>query len=74
MIANGNVYGALIVGLGCEIIQEEMYMKAIREKTDKPVHYISIQKEGGIAKTVDKGVEIAEKLRQRRRPMSKGGL
>lgn len=64
MIANGNVYGALIVGLGCEIIQEEMYMKAIREKTDKPVHYISLQKEGGIAKTVGKGVEIAEKLRQ----------
>ncbi|WP_419025911.1 UxaA family hydrolase [Emergencia sp.] len=62
MIANGNVYGALIVGLGCEIIQEEMYMKAIREKTDKPIHYISIQKEGGIAKTVKKGVEIAEKL------------
>ena len=62
MIANGNVYGALIVGLGCEIIQEEMYMNAIREKTDKPVHYISIQKEGGIAKTVTRGVEIAERL------------
>lgn len=64
MIANGNVYGALIVGLGCEIIQEEKYMEAIREKTDKPVYYISIQEEGGIAKTVAKGVEIAQKLRK----------
>ena len=63
MIANGNVYGALIVGLGCEIIQEETYLNAIRQKTDKPVYYISIQKEGGLAKTVAKGAQLAEKLR-----------
>ena len=64
MIANGNVYGALIVGLGCEIIQKDRYMEAIRKKTDKPVYYISIQEEGGIGKTVEKGVAIANKLRQ----------
>ena len=59
MIANGNVYGALIVGLGCEIIQEETYLNAIRQKTDKPVYYISMQK-GGLAKTVAKGAQLAE--------------
>lgn len=64
MIANGNVYGALIVGLGCEIIQKDRYMEAIRKKTDKPVYYISIQEEGGIQKTVEKGVALANKLRQ----------
>lgn len=62
MVANGNVFGALIVGLGCEIIQKDRYMEAIRAKTDKPVHYISIQEEGGIAKTVAKGSEIARQL------------
>lgn len=63
MIANGNVYGALIVGLGCEMIREDKYMEAIRKKTDKPVYYISIQEEGGIKKTVDKGIEIVNKLK-----------
>lgn len=64
MIANGNVYGALIVGLGCETIQKERYMEAIRKKTNKPVYHISIQEEGGIKKTVAKGVEIASALRK----------
>lgn len=64
MIANGNVYGALIVGLGCETIQKEEYLEAIKKKTGKPVYYISIQEEGGIANTVKAGKAIAEKLRQ----------
>lgn len=63
MIANGNVYGALIIGLGCETIQEDRYMEAIRAKTDKSVYYISLQQEGGLAKTVEKGVEITQQLR-----------
>jgi len=62
LIANGNVYGALIVGLGCETIQEYMYMDAIRAKTDKPVHYIGLQKTGGLAATVARGTEIVEEL------------
>lgn len=64
MIANGNVYGALIVGLGCETIRKDMYLEAIRNKTDKPIHYISIQEEGGIQKTVTKGIEIVKALRE----------
>jgi len=64
MIANGNVYGALIVGLGCETIRKDMYLDAIRKKTDKPVYYISIQEEGGINKTVAKGVEIVKTLKE----------
>lgn len=62
MIANGNVYGALIVGLGCESIQEKNYMDAIRKKTNKPVYYISIQKEGGLGRTVDRGVALTAEL------------
>jgi altronate dehydratase large subunit len=62
LIANGNVYGALIVGLGCEMIKEDTYLEAIRKKTNKPVYYISIQEEGGIQKTVEKGVELVKAL------------
>ncbi len=64
MIANGNVYGVLIVGLGCEMIRENDYLEAIRKKTGKPVHYIAIQKEGGIKKTVEKGLEIISQLKE----------
>ena len=62
LIANGNVYGALIVGLGCETIQESDYLNAVTAKTNKPVHYISIQAEGGIGKTVEAGVKIVTAL------------
>lgn len=65
LIANGNVFGTLIVGLGCETIKEEMYMKEIRRKTDKPVYYISIQEEGGIENTVKKGVAIVNELKDK---------
>lgn len=64
LIANGNVYGVLIVGLGCEFINKNLYLEAIRKKTDKPVFYISIHEEGGIKKTVEKGIEIVTALKE----------
>ncbi len=64
MIANGNVYGALIVGLGCEGISEEKYLQEIRKKTNKPIFYISIQNVGGINKTVQRGIEIVNALKE----------
>lgn len=62
LIANGNVYGVLVVGLGCEFLRKDDYEKAIREKTGKPFYYLCIQEEGGIARTVKKGAEIARKM------------
>ncbi len=62
LIANGNVYGALIVGLGCETTTKEDYLNAVKAKTNKPIYYISMQEMGGLEKTVQKGVEIAAKL------------
>lgn len=64
IIANGNVYGALIVGLGCETLQKDRYLNAIMAKTSKPVYHISIQGEGGIAKTVEAGVKIVLALKE----------
>lgn len=62
LIANGNVYGALIVGLGCETIQEKDYLAAVRSKTDKPLHYLGLQKMGGLAATVQKGVGLVQEM------------
>ena len=64
LLANPNVYGALIVGLGCETLDETKYRAAIRKRApDSPVEYISIQADGGLAKTVEKGVGIIEKMK-----------
>ena len=62
LCANGNVYGVLIVGLGCEFLAEKDYREAILGKADLPVHYIGIQEEGGIARTTEAGAVIARKL------------
>lgn len=62
LVANGNVYGALIVGLGCEMIQKDRYLNAIKAKTNKPVYYINIQETGGVNRTVEAGLKIVEQL------------
>ena len=71
LIANGNVYGALIVGLGCEATQRELYLAAVSAKSDKPLHYISIHEEGGIGGAVAAGIKIAEKLVEEARKLKR---
>ncbi len=59
LIANPNVYSALIVGLGCESIQKDAYLTAIQNKAPgKRVEYISIQ-EDGFSGSITKGIDIA---------------
>lgn len=63
LLANPNVFGALIIGLGCEFLGEEQYRTAIAQKSPgKPIHYLCIQSEGGITATVEKGVRVISKL------------
>lgn len=62
LIANGNVYGALIVGLGCEATRREMYLDAVAGKCAKPVYHIYIQEEGGVGAAVANGAEIVSRL------------
>ncbi len=63
LLSNPNVYGALIVGLGCEMLQEAKYREAVEAKSPgKPLRYISIQADGGVTKTTEKGIEIIGEL------------
>lgn len=63
MVCNPNVYGALIIGLGCEGAQEPLYMEAAERLAPwKQVHYISVQKCGGLQRTVDEGIKIVRKM------------
>ena len=49
---NANVYGILIVGLGCEVIQAKAVAEKIKEATPyKRVEFLVIQEEGGTLKT-----------------------
>lgn len=62
MAANPNVYGVLLVGLGCEQLPWPRVKEAIRLLTDKPVEAVEIQQCGGVRRTVAEGKRLAEKL------------
>lgn len=60
--ANPNVYGIVIVSLGCENAQMNLVKDAIMERTKKPIKTLIIQEEGGTLKTVEKGVRYAREM------------
>lgn len=62
--ANPNVYGTVIVSLGCENCQMDLVEAAIRERTNKPLEKFVIQEEGGTIRTVEKATRAAMKLVQ----------
>jgi len=58
---NPNVSAVLVVGLGCEGIDApELVEKIVKSK--KPVEMLVIQDNGGSLKSIEKGIEIANKL------------
>jgi len=59
LVLNSNVYGALIVGLGCETIQPYILYEMISARTNKPVKVLTIQDEGGTVRAIQKGVTVA---------------
>ena len=62
--ANPNVYGTVVVSLGCENCQMDRVVAAIREKTNKPLRQVIIQEVGGTLKAEALGVQYAEELAQ----------
>ncbi len=60
--ANPNVYGIVIVSLGCENAQMHLVKEAIEERTNKPIKSLIIQEEGGTLKTVEKAVRYAKEM------------
>lgn len=62
LAANPNVYGVLLVGLGCEQLQWKIVQEAIGLLTDKPVKAVEIQQCGGVVRTVAEGKRLAGEL------------
>lgn len=63
--ANPNVWGTLVVSLGCENCQMDLVVEAIRARTDKPVEQLIIQEAGGTLKAVEQGVRMAREMVER---------
>lgn len=59
---NPNVYGVVIIGLGCETVGHKQLREKIQAMTSKPVVSFGIQDEGGTLKTIEKAVRAAREL------------
>ena len=62
LAVNPNVFGTVMIGLGCELNQIDDMAKIIRSKTNKPLEALLIQEEGGTLNTINKGIRIAQDL------------
>jgi altronate dehydratase large subunit len=62
--ANPNIYGTVLIGLGCEGCTPENMADEIRKKTNKPLEVVVIQDEGGTVNAINKAVKFARKMVQ----------
>lgn len=62
LAANPNVYGTVLIGLGCENAQPNDMEELIRSKTNKPLKKLIIQEESGTTATIRKAVAYAQQM------------
>ncbi|EAH4639340.1 UxaA family hydrolase [Campylobacter jejuni] len=61
--SNANVFGVLIIGLGCEVIRAKAVAEKIEEATPyKKVEYLVIQECGGSKNTIENGIKIVNEM------------
>ena len=60
--ANPNIYGTVVVSLGCENCQMDLVVKAIEERTNKPIRQVIIQEAGGTLKAIEAAVRYAKEM------------
>ncbi len=60
--SNPNVYGTVVVSLGCENCQMDLVVSEIEKKTCKPLRKLVIQEAGGTLKAVELGTRLAREL------------
>ncbi|MHA1230730.1 MAG: UxaA family hydrolase [Candidatus Helarchaeota archaeon] len=68
---NPNVYGVLIIGLGCENLTSNILAKRIKN-SKKPLEFFDIQDiKGGTIAAIEKGIKIARKMRNEANELKK---
>ena len=60
--ANPNVYGTVVISLGCENCQMDLVSEEIRKRTNKPLGQVIIQDCGGTIRAVEKAVRLAKEM------------
>lgn len=60
--ANPNVYGTVVVGLGCENVPAAKLADKISKITNKPIAHFEIQEIGGTVNTINQAVRAARKM------------
>lgn len=61
LLANPNLFGVVVVGLGCEMLNAERMAEAARE-AGREARLVTIQKDGGSTKTIEKGRAYVSEL------------
>lgn len=64
MAANPNIYGTIVVSLGCENCQMNLVVDAIRQRTNKPIEQFIIQENGGTLTTIERAVRAGKAMAQ----------
>ena len=62
--ANPNIYGTVVVSLGCENCQMDLVVDAIKARTNKPLKSVIIQEAGGTLKAIEQAVRYAKEMVQ----------
>lgn len=62
--ANPNIYGTVVISLGCENAQMELLAGEIAKRTNKPIKKLIIQEEGGTHSTIEKATRYAREMMQ----------
>lgn len=59
---NANIYGVVIIGLGCETVGHRQLREKLQKLTDKPIVSFGIQEEGGTVATAALAVRAARAM------------
>lgn len=62
ILSNPNVYGAIIIGVGCEDFDAREVAEELRQRNGKPTVALVVQNDGGGQKVIAKAVEEARKM------------
>jgi len=65
LLVNPNLYGVVVVGLGCEMLNADMLAESVR-KQGRDARAVMIQKDGGTTKTIEKGQALVAELLAKR--------
>lgn len=60
--ANPNIYGTVIISLGCENCQMDLVEDAILKRTNKPIRKVIIQQAGGTLKAAEQAIRYAKEM------------